>query len=81
MIVFDDLHHAPQPKIALVSYLVRTLIVRDGLPLLVMASLGNDLAIPGLHHVRDGTELGLKPILIETRPYDPMRLRGWWLLS
>ena len=40
VLVFDDLHHAPQPKVALVSYLVRTLIVRDSLPLLVMASIG-----------------------------------------
>ena len=56
VLVFDDLHHAPQPKVALVSYLVRTLIVRDSLPLLVMASIGND-SPSCLHHVRDGTEL------------------------
>jgi serine/threonine protein kinase/tetratricopeptide (TPR) repeat protein len=67
LICTDDLDHAPTPQVALLSYLVRTLVVRDGLPFLVIAALRNDSPATGLHHFRDGTELGLKPIKIQTR--------------
>ena len=67
LICLDDLDHAPVPKVALISYLIRTLVVRDGLPLLVIVSVRSDAPSSGLGQFCDGTELGLKPIRIATR--------------
>ena len=68
IIAIDDLHHGQLPVLALVGYLVRTLVVRDGAPLLVVATARNDLEVPVLDSFRDGSELGLIPKRVALGP-------------
>ncbi len=68
IIALDDLHHAPQPMVALISYLVRTLVVRDDAALLVIGTARSDLPALALSGLRDGTGLGMAPKRIELLP-------------
>ncbi len=68
VVAFDDLHHAPAPIVALLGYLSRTLVVRDGHPLLILGTVRSDVPTPSLRGVRDGAELGQAPLRIELGP-------------
>ena len=70
VLAVDDLHHAPAPLVGLLGYLVRTLVAREGLPLLLLATLRDDLPTPALKGVRDGTDLGTVPVRVELPPLD-----------
>ena len=68
IVAFDDLHHAPAPIVSLLGYLSRTLMVRDGNPLLILGTVRSDVPTPSLRAVRDGAELGQAPLRIELGP-------------
>ena len=65
ILAFDDLQHAPVPVLQLLGYLARTCVARDGLPLLIVATVRTDVPTPTLRGFRDGTELGLAPLRVE----------------
>lgn len=64
ILALDDLHQAQQPLLALLAYLVRTVVIRDARPLLVVATARNDLDSPAFRSFRDGTELGMEPTVV-----------------
>jgi ATP/maltotriose-dependent transcriptional regulator MalT len=70
VIALDDLHHAPAPMAALIGYLVRTLVARDHLPLLVLATARTDTPSPALAGLREGSELGLLPGRVHLGNFD-----------
>ncbi len=64
ILVLDDLHQAPPRFVEFLSYLVRSLVVTESLPLLVIATLrpkGNAM----VDTLADGEELGVEPVRIE----------------
>jgi tetratricopeptide (TPR) repeat protein len=75
VLALDDLHHAPPPMVALLSYLMRTLVSRDEQPLLLLATARLDVTAPALIHVRDGSELGLPPTRISLQPLTAEHIR------
>ncbi len=77
ILALDDLQEAPGPLLDLLGYLVRSLVARDGRPLLVLAAARaggerrDDQAAQGYAAFRSGKDLGLTP---ETVHLDPLSL-------
>lgn len=80
VLALDDLHLAPPALLDLLGYLVRTVVARDGQPLLVLAALRREAPrseppAPGsLAAFRLGLDLGLRPELLSLDPLGPAHL-------
>jgi len=61
ILAIDDFHNAPNPLVELLGYMVRSLVVRDELPLLIILSARTDKKFQAMEGVRDGTALSLHP--------------------
>ena len=70
ILALDDLHQAQAPLVALLAYLVRTVVIRDARPLLVVATARTDVDSPALRSFRDGTELGMMPTVVPLEALD-----------
>lgn len=70
IIAVDDFHHAPSPLVELFGYLVRSLVARDGLPLLLLLSGRSDQACRSMDDVRDGTSLSVHPTNVKLEPFN-----------
>jgi len=68
VVAVDDFHLAPAPLVGLLSFLVRTLVVRDRQSLLLLLTLEPDRAGRTVAGIRDGRELGLSPVRLELSP-------------
>ncbi len=70
VIVLDDFHHAPGPLVDLLGYLVRSIVARDGKPLLVLLAVETGRKTPAIEGIRDGTALSLKPTRLSLGPLE-----------
>jgi tetratricopeptide (TPR) repeat protein len=68
ILAIDDFHNAPNPLVELLGYMVRSLIVRDELPLLIVISASTDKKFRAMKGVRDGTSLSLHPNIVRLEP-------------
>jgi tetratricopeptide (TPR) repeat protein len=68
IIAVDDFHHAPGPLVELLGYLVRSLVARDGQPLLLVLAGRSDQAFRSMDGVRDGTALSVHPSTVDLPP-------------
>lgn len=70
VLAIDDLHHAPPPLLAMLSYLIRAVLARDDLPLLFLASARPSAEVRGgeaapaslVAAFLDGANLGINPV-------------------
>ncbi len=68
ILAVDDFHHAPGPLVDLLGYLVRSLVARDGRPLLLILAGRSDQAFRSVDTVRDGTALSVHPTVVPLPP-------------
>jgi tetratricopeptide (TPR) repeat protein len=75
VLAVDDLHLAPPALLELVGYVVRSVVARDGQPLLVVAATRWPDGNPALRAFRDGTTLGVATQRVEVLPLSPDEVR------
>lgn len=75
VLAVDDLHLAPPALLELVGYVVRSVVARDGQPLLVVAATRWPDGSPALRAFRDGTTLGVPTQRVEVLPLTPDEVR------
>jgi hypothetical protein len=75
VLAVDDLHHAPAALLELVGYVVRSVVARDGLPLLVVAATRWPDGNPALRAFREGNTLGIAARRVEALPLSPDEVR------
>lgn len=79
VLAIDDLHHAPPPLLALLSYLIRAVLARDDLPLLFLATARPSAEVRGGEAVPasavaaflDGANLGINPVAVTLGTLSP----------
>lgn len=79
VLAIDDLHHAPPPLLALLSYLIRAALSRDDLPLLFLATARPSAEVRGGEAVPastvaaflDGANLGVNPVAVTLSALSP----------
>ncbi len=79
VLAIDDLHHAPPPLLALLSYLIRAALSRDDLPLLFLATARPSAEVRGgeappastVAAFLDGANLGINPVAITLGALSP----------
>jgi len=81
IITVDDAHMAQAPLVSLLAYLVRTVVIRDALPLLVLVTARDDVDAPALDSFRDGAELGMAPTRVVLAPLSDREVRRLVVLS
>ncbi len=70
IVILDDIHHAHARSLHLLAFLVRTLVAKEGLPLLVVVSV-RARAHPSADAFVSGDDLGLEPQEIFVGPLLP----------
>ena len=68
VIALDDLQHAPPALLGLLGYLGRTLIEREGAPVLILVTIQDGGASPGLDAFRLGSDLERPPTRLPLSP-------------
>jgi tetratricopeptide (TPR) repeat protein len=68
VLVLDDFHHAPGPLVDLLGYLVRSVVARDGKPLLVLLAVQTGRKTPAMEGIRDGSTLSIQPVRLTLEP-------------
>jgi len=75
VIVLDDFHHAPAPLVDLFAYLVRSIVARQGEPLLVLVAIDTDRKAPDIAGFLDGSAISLNPTRVSLEPLGPELVR------
>ena len=75
IIAIDDFHHAPRPLVDLLGFLARSLIGRDGLPLLLVLTARSDNQSQAMTDVRDGSALSVHPEILSLASLDADQVR------
>ncbi|MEC8192644.1 MAG: protein kinase [Myxococcota bacterium] len=71
ILALDDFHRAPWPVVEMLGYVVRSLVARDGRPLLLILCGRSDRPFRSMDRVRDGTALSMHPTVVPLPPLTP----------